>query len=266
MIVKNKNNNLIFKTNKNKINYLRRFIKLLKIMFSNSFFILIRTFLRKIGFIYLLKKTNILKPSSGIYEEKFDDAMQNVVSSGMKVFDVGANIGFYSQKFANLVGSKGHVYAFEPITASANKITTLKNHYPWITVNETAVGDYSGKVFFEVDQQDLTSPTNKVLINKTENDQNIIEKSIDTIDSLVKKHEVPNVIKIDVEGLELNVIRGAEKTLLNKNLKHIFIEIHFSILEQRGQHFAPKEIKMLLERCGFKVTYIDLSHIHAYRD
>ena len=235
-------------------------------MFSNSFFILIRTFLRKTGFIYLLGKLNFFRLSTVSYEEKFDIAMQNVVSPGMIVFDIGANIGFYSQKFAKLVGAKGHIYAFEPITASANKIKKLKNYFPWITVHETAVGESSGKVLFEVNDQDLTSPTNKVLINNTEKSQNTIEKSIDKIDSLVKKYEIPNVIKIDVEGFELNVIRGAEKTLLNKKLKHIFIEIHFSILEQRGQQFAPKEIKITLEKCGFKVIYIDYSHIHAFRD
>ena len=190
--------------------------------------------------------------------------MQTVISSGMIVFDIGANVGFYSQKFAEKVGYKGHIYAFEPVTASANKIINLKNDFPWITVNEIAVGEFPGKVIFEIDSEDFTSPKNKVLINKTKN-SNCVEKSVETIDSLVKKYSIPDVIKIDVEGFELNVIRGAEKTLLNKKLKHIFIEMHFSLLQERGQEFAPQEIKKILERCGFKVKYIDFSHMYGYR-
>ena len=114
-------------------------------MFSNIFFISIRSFLRKIGFVYLIRKTNFFWLASGKYEEKFDIAMQDAIASGMVVFDIGANIGLYSERFAKLVGTKGHIYAFEPITSSANKIRALKDDLSWITVIEKAVGDSSGR-------------------------------------------------------------------------------------------------------------------------
>mgnify|MGYP001196303295 CR=1 FL=1 len=216
-------------------------------MFSNNLFILVRSFLRKTGIIFLIKKTNFFLNASGKYEEKFDKTMQNYILTGMVGFDIGANIGFYTKKFAEKVGNKGHIYAFEPITSSADKIRSLKDDFPWITVNEQAVGDFEGKVFFEVDSQDKTSPTNRVVINDETRTQNCIEKPIDKIDTLVKKYQLPDFIKLDVGGFELNVLHGAKKTLLEKKLKHIFIEIHFSILGQRGQQFAPKEIKKSLK-------------------
>ena len=86
-----------------------------------------------------------------------------------------------------------------------------------------------------------------------------------TIDSICQKFCIPNLIKIDVEGYELNVLKGASKTLLSGELKHVFIEIHFLLLQKMGQPFAPNEIRKLLTKSGFKVKYLDSNHIHAYK-
>ena len=86
-----------------------------------------------------------------------------------------------------------------------------------------------------------------------------------TIDSICQEYCNPNLIKIDVEGYELNVLKGASKTLLSDELKHLFIEIHFSELQNIGQPFAPNEIRKLLTKSGFKVEYLDYSHKHAFK-
>jgi hypothetical protein len=75
---------------------------------------------------------------------------------------------------------------------------------------------------------------------------------------------VPNVAKIDVEGSELEVIRGMPKLLKLKQLR-AFIEVHFKALEEGGNLMAPNEIVNLLSREGFSVEWIDFSHISALR-
>ena len=234
-------------------------------MFSSYFAIFLRNLFRKFGFLYIIRKTNLFNFYSGKYEEKFDLAMQKSLSEGLIVFDIGANVGFYTEKFAEKVGSEGHIYAFEPTSKSANIIKLLKKKFPWITVVEKAVGDFSGKVLFDESASNSSSPTNKIIIKNQSDSKNCKEKKIDTIDSLVEKYKVPNFIKIDVEGFELNVLRGAKRTLKNNNLKHVFVEIHFALLNQRGMPFAAKEIKKILENSGLKVEYSDFSHLHAYR-
>ncbi len=61
------------------------------------------------------------------------------------------------------------------------------------------------------------------------------------------------------------MLKGAKDTLQSPELKHIFIEIHFTLLEQRGMPDAASLIKTLLEDNKFQVMYTDFSHIHAFR-
>jgi len=64
-----------------------------------------------------------------------------------------------------------------------------------------------------------------------------------TIDNIVAKNgSVTNVLKIDVVGFELEVIKRMKKTLENNNVKVIAIEIHFSSMEKMGYKNGPKEI------------------------
>ena len=52
--------------------------------------------------------------STGVYEEAFDRSLLEAISSSDVVWDVGANVGHYTAKFAEAVGGHGKVYAFEP--------------------------------------------------------------------------------------------------------------------------------------------------------
>src|SRR5581483_623925 len=63
----------------------------------------------------------------------------------------------------------------------------------------------------------------------------------------------PTKAKIDVEGYELEVLRGMAGHLENPTLKSLFIEVHFATLEDRGLKGAPAEIVGMLDRAGFKV-------------
>src|SRR5204863_426455 len=66
------------------------------------------------------------------------------ISPGMVVFDVGANIGFYTTLFADLVGSTGRVHSFEPDPLSFDILHRRTARFGNVTINQTAVGDHSG--------------------------------------------------------------------------------------------------------------------------
>ncbi len=73
----------------------------------------------------------------------------------------------------------------------------------------------------------------------------------------------PNVIKIDVESFEEEVLKGLDRTLTRPELRSVLVEVHFAQLEQRGQMYAPARIEELLRGKGFKVVWLDPSHLAA---
>jgi hypothetical protein len=76
---------------------------------------------------------------------------------------------------------------------------------------------------------------------------------------------VPQVIKVDVEGFEEQVFLGMRETLQSRQVRTIFCEMHFGILEERGDRMAPVRIEKMLKDLGFRVSWIDASHLGAMR-
>lgn len=58
---------------------------------------------------------------------------------------------------------------------------------------------------------------------------------------------------------------GGADTLSSPGLKHVFVEIHFKLLEKRGMLNAAILIQQLLENKGFKLAYTDFSHLNAQK-
>jgi hypothetical protein len=77
--------------------------------------------------------------------------------------------------------------------------------------------------------------------------------------------ELPNFVKIDVEGFELEVINGMKKILVRQELKVLGIEVHFGLLTARGMADAPQKIETILGSASFSCSWPDSSHIIAIR-
>ena len=237
--------------------------------FSNPFFILFRSYIRKIIpniFLELIRKAFYQEN----YENNFDKEMIKKLKRNFVVFDVGANIGFYTKKFASKVGKNGNVYAFEPVEESAYCIEKIQSKYPWIKLDKIVVGDKNKTTPFTINIEEVNQTNTNgyfgSMVSIDDNKENTVEVKMHTLDYLMEKYTIPDFLKIDVEGFELNVLIGAKKMLQSKKLKHIFIEIHFALLEKRGEIYGPKKINDLLKKSGFKIRYLDPSHIYAFRD
>ena len=142
----------------------------------------------------------------GTYERYMQDAFRKYVYPGRVVFDIGAHVGFHSMFCGLLVGPLGKVVAFEPnpISRSSLERQIRANSNLRVEVVPYALSDAVGFADFDATRgcQSRLTPTGK---SKVE---------IRTLDSLVSVDlPVPNVIKIDVEGEEENLLRGACKTL-----------------------------------------------------
>jgi FkbM family methyltransferase len=230
----------------------------------------LRSFLRNTGALEVLKR--VVKKNT-TYEERFSNELMNTIKEGNTVWDVGANVGFYTCKFAHKVSPNGKVVAFEPVSSSYNRMVNafqnegLQNVLP----QHCALGHCDEQISIPVTAE---SPTNS-LANKTSDTDSCELVNICNGDHLIATGlPAPNVIKIDVEAFEEEVIFGLRNFIMfgteirggvNRSLS-IFCEVHFEQLEKRSSRNAPSRIKSFLEDAGFKLHWIDASHFHAKRE
>jgi FkbM family methyltransferase len=228
-----------------------------------SFTIFLRRLLRMLRLNRLL--AIVIYPRG--YETKFDEAILKRIRAGDTVWDVGANIGYYTEKFAIATGEKGTVQAFEPVPDTFDILSSNMSSFQNISFFCYALGK-SNESLLMTNSDETGSPTNKILGNDFEHVRmSTINIQVRRGDKLVDEKEVmpPNVIKIDVEGHEGDVIEGFSGLLGNNALHTIAMEIHFALLDERNENHVPKFIVSELEKHSFTVNWTDPSHILAHR-
>jgi FkbM family methyltransferase len=156
----------------------------------------------------------------GHYEKEKQAAIRGLVKPGMKVFDVGANAGFYTLAFARLVGKVGHVWAFEPFEAN---LQYLRRHIALngitnVTVVGAAVSERAGVAGFACgdDNSDgrLTHGA-ELLVPTLSLDEFCVRAGIDS----------PDLIKFDIEGGESLALKGAARVIA-KGKATILLALH----------------------------------------
>ena len=201
------------------------------------------------------------------YEQKFDETMFREIKSGDVIWDVGANIGYYTVKFAKAVGEEGFVQGFEPMPHTFKILKKAIRGHTNIGLTCCALGQSDSKLAM-LNDTEVGSPTNKILMSDKQSlSDKIVMIKVRSGDSLIKNKElkVPNFIKIDVEGHESDLIKGMTNLLKEPKLRTLAIEIHFAILEEQGLRNAPRDIVAKLKQNNFNVLWTDPSHIVATR-
>lgn len=196
------------------------------------------------------------------YEQAYDKKLSNLIREGDHLWDVGANVGYYTEIFAKRVGDSGHISAFEPSTINFEKLTQTTHGRSNVTRYNVGLGLQNGTVAFKQGVDDIGA-TSRVVLQS----EGTIQVTIRSAADLIACGEVkqPNVIKIDVEGFELEVLQGLGTKIEEKSLRVLGIEVHFGILKERGVPNAPEAIEVLLKKSGFNVLWPDNSHIIAER-
>jgi len=130
----------------------------------------------------------------------------------MTVVDIGANVGFYTLMAARLVGETGRVHAFEPSKPTLEKLrrNIAANRFTNIVVHEIALSDRNEERTFHHDEDPSRNRFGQV--DTPDGEETIGCRSLDA--ELGRNARV-DFIKIDVEGAELLVLRGALELLAN---------------------------------------------------
>ena len=186
----------------------------------------------------------------GTYEERELDYVLARLRPGDCFVDVGAHIGYFTLPAAKAVGLSGRVIAIEPSPGSADllRANAELNGLDWITVFEVAASDHNGpEVLFRSPKSPMW---NRLVRFPVRDGMDTISVSAKTIDSILAECGWPPIVgmKVDVEGAELDVLRGSTGCLgRNPNafvivemegrmrLEHSLAVLHF--LEGQGYGF-----------------------------
>lgn len=197
------------------------------------------------------------------YESAFSKQLMSACRSGDTVWDVGANVGHYAISFSHWVGPSGRVFAFEPSHVNLSRLRSACRGLPNVELRAYGLSDKAERARFLEGSDHSTS---RVLApGEVAPQDNEVE--LRAGDAVIRSGEadLPNVVKIDVEGHEFAVLRGLQAVLADPRVRSVFVEVHFGILDMSGRPDDPKHIEAMLKGSGFKVRWTDPSHIHAYR-
>ncbi|NJK64941.1 MAG: FkbM family methyltransferase, partial [Synechococcaceae cyanobacterium SM2_3_1] len=168
--------------------------------------------------------------------EWFEDEIQffhQFLKPDMNVIDVGANIGIYSLLCASLVTDTGRVFAVEPTPSCVNLLESTLSLNPGLDrilkIYPNAAADQAGSAYLELH----TSSVFNRILNKSEIETNSTESTlreveIITLDQLwLSEGSLPiHLLKIDAEGAEIQVLKGAKKLIQNCHPVILFENLH----------------------------------------
>jgi FkbM family methyltransferase len=182
------------------------------------------------------------------------------VASGSVVLDIGAHYGEYAVLFAALVGARGKVVCFEPDLAAlevlrANiALNRLENR---IAVEARAVFDSNEPKQLFARHGNAQSSLARAGLGGSDSDGDVERYSIETIrlDDYILESGLssPSYIKLDVEGAEINVLRGAQNTLRSSAV--IVCELHPYAWSEFGTSF--EELLEIVRSSGRTAQYLD---------
>jgi FkbM family methyltransferase len=183
------------------------------------------------------------------------------------IFDIGANIG---QTIEELLATfkRPRIYSFEP---SPTTFDTLRGKFggrPDITLENVAMGETGGTMPFHVTGN--YSVNDSLLKPVWSDGGKEVPVRVDTVDEYCQRHDIPaiDLLKIDTQGYDLNVLRGAERMLRQGRITVFYIEVMFRRMYE-GQP-GLVEFASFAQGVGYKPIgfyehfYIDneLSHVN----
>jgi FkbM family methyltransferase len=185
------------------------------------------------------------------YEVGLQQLMSHMNLRGGVCVDLGANIGLHTIVMSELVGNRGQVFAFEP---EAHNFEILQrnlqaNGCDNVRAVMCAVSDKEGSA--RVRLNDVNFGDHRVTINPTTGQGHSQQVDVTTLDRALS--DVPDnavrFIKIDVQGHEMNVLRGMSQTLRRNRDAILMIEVSPGILPQFGS--SASDLMSHLYECGF---------------
>ncbi len=187
---------------------------------------------------------------TGAYEPKFSAALADAVQTGDVCYDIGGYRGFFAGVCA--IAGASAVHVFEPLPDNIRRIESLIEANPALplALHRMAVGAEVGESEFVVMAEASMGKLPGSSFQPEAQSSQTVPVLIETLDHLRESGAIPpaNVIKIDVEGAEAMVLRGAQR-LISESRPRLFIEVHSRAL--------ARECADLLGAGGYAFTTLE---------
>jgi FkbM family methyltransferase len=188
----------------------------------------------------------------GIYEPEFVQSLCQRVRPGDTCIDVGGNIGYYCLLMATLVGTQGRIITFEPV---AENLAVLRenislNNLKNVELVHSALGAQPGTLSLIRGDEGTISSTPSVSGYAVKDSRSTVEVQVNTLDAFIQASSYrPSLIKIDVEGAEMDVLRGAIKTLRTMQ-PTVLVEVH------GWDHVSSGAMKDLFSAVDYQISLV----------
>jgi FkbM family methyltransferase len=182
----------------------------------------------------------------GHYELRIQQALQRHVQSGETFFDIGANAGFFMIVAAKFVGPVGRCIAFDPSPENyASVVEQLAlNRLTNCQAACTAIGPHDGTAVFSSESPGAsTGHLGDSMMGELQT-----KVTVTTLDTACEQFALPDFIKMDIEGAEVEALRGAQR-LLSETRPSWLIELHGAECE-RG-------VRQILCGAGYEFQGLD---------
>lgn len=162
---------------------------------------------------------------NGIWEPYETKVITNLIKPDDIIYDIGANIGYYTILFSKLASGNGKVYAFEPEDKNFKllKFNTKKNNCPNVINIEKGISNITGNARIYLHADNLGAHQ---IFKSSEKKKGSNIKLIRLDDFSENGNERIDFIKIDTEGAEFRVFEGMKSNIL-KNKAHIKVIFEF---------------------------------------
>jgi FkbM family methyltransferase len=189
---------------------------------------------------------------TGSFEDAEAQFLIRYLRPGMTVLDLGAHHGFYTLLSSKCVGPDGRVIAFEPSPREGVRLRThvRLNKCRNVSIESVALGSTNGtaKLFLVDGQEDWCNSLRPPAVQAS---TRVVTVDVISLDHYLSRAELGSIdfIKLDVEGAELEVLKGA-RTLLHSEKRPVFLAEIYDI-RTAAWGYRAHEIVQMLKSCGY---------------
>lgn len=198
---------------------------------------------------------------TGRYEPQETAIVKSILRPGTTFVDVGANWGYFTLLAASLVGKIGRVLSLEPDPRlfPILKENVARSGLDQVTVLQVAAANQSDMLTLAGYDENGDNFGLSRLVSGNSREKTLFQVSCDSLDHILHQQKLASIdlMKMDIEGAENLAISGLEKSLMERKIKRLLLELHPTELKEHGSTAADVIDNLL--RAGYRPWTIDHS-------